>query len=124
MHRDIKPQNILYFRPKNVMKIIDFGIARNMHDISMGMKCEGGTYGYRAPELLFNAKISLHEAGKSDVWAAGIIFLCLLTGTLQWFTLPPNNCDRHNDMDGFNLAQFCSLFGKDIMISVARGFGN
>jgi len=123
VHRDIKPQNILYFRPKNVMKIIDFGIARNMHDISMGMKCEGGTYGYRAPELLFNAKISLHEAGKSDVWAAGIIFLCLLTGTSQWFTPPPNNCDRHNDMDGFNLAQFCSLFGKDIMISVARGFG-
>ena len=52
-HRDIKPDNILYDRKNKKIKVIDFGISRNIND--RGNKKEmltiTGTLYYRAPEM-------------------------------------------------------------------------
>jgi cyclin-dependent kinase len=54
VHRDIAPDNVLFNRKTLTLKIVDVGIALPMHEIQ-GRRLSGGTYGYRAPELLFGA---------------------------------------------------------------------
>jgi serine/threonine protein kinase len=121
VHRDINPKNVLFERKRLVLKIIDLGIGRRMHDMP-GIRDGGGTYGYRAPELLLGGLPASSELyGKADVWAAGQIFLCLLTGISKWFTPPSCSGRPLMNADGFNLAQFCSLFGIDTMQSCALG---
>ena len=121
VHRDINPKNVLFERERLVLKIIDLGIGRRMHDMP-GKRDGGGTYGYRAPELLLGGLPALSALyGKADVWAAGQIFLCLLTGISQWFTPPSCSGRPLMNADGYNLAQFCSLFGIDTMKSCALG---
>lgn len=52
-HRDIKPDNILYDRTNNQIKIIDFGISKkiNVRGKQIDMLTITGTLFYRAPEM-------------------------------------------------------------------------
>jgi len=52
IHRDIKPQNILMFGPKDAMipKLADFGVAKLMERITVQTKV--GSEFYRAPEII------------------------------------------------------------------------
>jgi hypothetical protein len=56
---------------------------------------------------------------KADIWGAGQIFVNLLTGISPWFLYPAANSQLANN-DGFNLAQFCSFFGRETMTSCAQ----
>jgi tRNA A-37 threonylcarbamoyl transferase component Bud32 len=80
IHRDLKPENILLVDETSNLKLVDFGLAKNMGDLSFTRT--GSTMGtllYMAPEQLENAKSTGKEA---DVFSFGKIFYELLTGRL------------------------------------------
>ena len=71
IHRDIKPDNIVYDEKDDLFKFIDFGISvpysstRDYLDPYMA-----ATINYRAPEALLNQQYNY----KIDIWALGCIF--------------------------------------------------
>ena len=70
VHRDIKMSNLLYDN-RGVLKLCDFGLAREYTNAPSPMTPKVVTLWYRAPELLLGAT----EYGPGvDVWSAGCIF--------------------------------------------------
>ena len=85
IHRDLKPDNLFVCRDdrgERVMKILDFGIAKDLEsDLSLTASIEGamvGTPRYMSPEQMQNLNVS----AKSDLYAIGVILYQLITGTL------------------------------------------
>ena len=80
VHRDLKPENIFVLKEDRI-KLLDFGIARSMHDSRLTSVGEiFGTPEYMAPE-----QGSSTEAGPSaDIYSLGVILFEMLTGTLPF----------------------------------------
>lgn len=74
LHRDLKPNNLLIDHT-GVVKITDFGLAKSFGSPNRIMTHQVVTRWYRAPELLFGAR--LYSTGV-DVWAVGCILAELL----------------------------------------------
>lgn len=77
VHRDIKPQNIKV-AANGTVKLLDFGIAKG--EVSHSLTRIGGvigTPGYLAPEQLSGQPAT----PRSDIWALGVLFYEMLTGT-------------------------------------------
>lgn len=66
-HRDIKPENILI--KDDVIKIADFGFAKEINDYNKVMDTICGSPLFMAPEIVLNKPYSI----KSDIWSLGII---------------------------------------------------
>ncbi len=82
IHRDLKPENI-FIQNGNppIAKILDFGIARSMHDARLTSAGEiFGTPQYMAPERV----TSIDAGHESDLYALGIILFEMVTGTLPF----------------------------------------
>ena len=84
IHRDLKPENIFLARAPNgadVVKLLDFGIARSMQDSRLtGAGEVFGTPQYMAPE-----RITSIEAGPSaDLYSLGVIIYEMVTGTFPF----------------------------------------
>ncbi|KAI9483516.1 MAG: kinase-like domain-containing protein [Benjaminiella poitrasii] len=77
LHRDMKPNNLLITN-SGILKIADFGLARDWGDPGRQMTCEVVTRWYRSPELLFGAKEYSYAV---DIWAVGCIFAELMLRT-------------------------------------------
>src|SRR5690606_24081349 len=78
IHRDLKPDNIFVHivsgRP--VMKLLDFGIARSLHDTRLTSAGEiFGTPQYMAPERI----TSIDADASADLYALGVIFFEMVT---------------------------------------------
>jgi serine/threonine protein kinase/formylglycine-generating enzyme required for sulfatase activity len=76
LHRDIKPQNLMYDKD-GILKVMDFGIARDMATGQTKQPTRIGTPTYMSPELLKGAPLT----AASDIYSAGVMFYELLTGT-------------------------------------------
>ena len=70
-----------------------------------------GTPGFRAPEVLLKCP---NQTTAVDVWSAGVIFLCLLSGRYPFFR-------AHDDLSA--LAQIIALMGSRECKRTARELG-
>lgn len=78
VHRDIKPANVMLTRTGDV-KVMDFGIARAINDVSSTMTSASavmGTAQYLSPE---QARGEVVDA-RSDLYSTGVVLFELLTG--------------------------------------------
>jgi len=75
VHRDIKPQNILVSSNK-ILKIIDFGLSKNIHLNNEMMDTICGSPLYMAPEIIKNKTYTI----KSDIWSFGVIIYEMVYG--------------------------------------------
>jgi len=76
LHRDLKPQNLLISKKKE-LKLADFGLARCFGIPGTGYTHEIVTLWYRAPELLLGAQ---HYSTPVDMWSIGCIMAEMVTG--------------------------------------------
>eukprot|EP00818_Percolomonas_sp_WS_P005655 CAMPEP_0117450668 /NCGR_PEP_ID=MMETSP0759-20121206/8592_1 /TAXON_ID=63605 /ORGANISM="Percolomonas cosmopolitus, Strain WS" /LENGTH=407 /DNA_ID=CAMNT_0005243207 /DNA_START=383 /DNA_END=1606 /DNA_ORIENTATION=- len=75
-HRDIKPQNLLIDPVSGVLKICDFGSAKQLNPMESNVAYICSRY-YRAPELIFGAT---HYTTSIDTWSAGCVLGEMLLG--------------------------------------------
>lgn len=100
VHRDLKLENLLLDKHKNII-ITDFGFANSfkaaadgsIHDL-MSTSC--GSPCYAAPELVVSD--SKYVGRKVDVWSCGVILYAMLAGYLPFDDDPANP-------DGDNITQ-------------------
>ncbi len=76
IHRDIKPENILIDDSLQAY-LVDFGIAQVGMSRSQLANTTAGTFGFMAPEQLYNDELST----ATDLYGLGTTLIALLTGT-------------------------------------------
>ena len=79
VHKDIKSQNYV-ISSDMVLKLTDFGLAREL-EITFSQATHRGTYGYMAPELLKDFKLS---PTKCDIFAYAVVVWEMLTGKIPY----------------------------------------
>ncbi len=89
VHRDLKPDNILYENTTldSDIKIIDFGVSRQIFKNNDDLNSIVGTPYFVAPEVL-----SGKYDKKVDIWSVGIIMYVLMTGK------PPFNAKSREEL--------------------------
>lgn len=77
-HRDLKPENLLYSRDDDtaVLKLTDFGFAKETSTNAMALQTPCYTPYYVAPEVLGTQKYDK----SCDMWSLGVIMYILLCG--------------------------------------------
>ena len=81
VHRDIKPGNLMVLKGSNIMKIVDFGIARIQDEANITQQSQViGTIQYMSPEQI-NGR---HVDGRSDVFSTAVVLYELLTYKLPF----------------------------------------
>lgn len=81
IHRDIKPSNILVTNDPTVgelVKILDFGIAKILADDSGQTNCFMGTLAYSSPEQMEGKELD----NRSDIYSLGVMMFQMLTGKM------------------------------------------
>ncbi|MCC6317117.1 MAG: protein kinase [Gemmatimonadaceae bacterium] len=82
LHRDLKPDNVMIGKGRNgtdLVKLVDFGIARAMHRGTQQFTSTGlvvGTPDYMSPEQLAGDDLD----GRSDLYALALMAFRMLTG--------------------------------------------
>ena len=82
IHRDLKPDNIFLISAGEVVKVIDFGIAKKIDEESKQqtqLTVEGtflGTYRYASPEQCRGADID----SRTDIYSLGVVLYEMLSG--------------------------------------------
>ena len=130
MHRDIKPMNVLLIKnnkeeeinyqnntidfessnnynhsEKLIVKLADFGLARNYDNEESLMNTICGSPLYMAPELIFNKEYN----SQADLWSYGIIMYQMLFG------VHPNNAFNFDEL-------IKNLRSKDIDFHLTKNF--
>ncbi|MFT7618382.1 MAG: serine/threonine protein kinase [Planctomycetota bacterium] len=77
IHRDLKPENIMLTHVEQAVKVLDFGIAKDLN-ASVALTVRGaylGTPAYSAPEQIRGEEID----GRTDIFSLGVILYELVT---------------------------------------------
>jgi serine/threonine-protein kinase len=86
VHRDIKPDNIFLadVGGEMIVKVLDFGIAKQMVDDGLGATSTGSMLGtplYMSPEQLLSSK---QVDARSDLWSLGVVAYKAMTGAVPF----------------------------------------
>jgi serine/threonine-protein kinase len=104
VHRDIKPANVFlcrYGEDFDFVKILDFGIAKAVHEPSDGQPTitsltvdhvVQGTPAFIAPEQAMGSTVD----GRADIYATGCVAYWLLTGELVFAADTPMRLMMHH----------------------------
>lgn len=79
VHRDIKPANIM-LETDGSLRVMDFGLARNLRELIQRGTRVRGTPAYMAPEQVMGHELST----RTDLYAAGITLFEMFAGTLPF----------------------------------------
>lgn len=79
VHRDIKPENIL-LTSTGIVKVADFGIAKELSGITVTHQGPIGTPEYMSPEQALGEEVQ----PASDIYAVGVVAYELLTGQVPF----------------------------------------
>ena len=101
LHRDLKPQNILYkVHPKMCLKIADFGLSRTIDgECTTVFGTIAGTRCWIAPEVLKSKLNSIDKnrfATESDVFSCGMLLHYILSERKHPFSL--TDCANKNSL--------------------------
>ncbi|XP_067171298.1 cyclin-dependent kinase 7 isoform X3 [Apteryx mantelli] len=107
LHRDLKPNNLL-LDENGVLKLADFGLAKSFGSPNRVYTHQVVTRWYRAPELLFGAR--MYGVGV-DMWAVGCILAELL---LRGMTSLPDYV-TFKSFPGMPLQHIFSAAGDDLL---------
>ncbi len=88
VHRDVKPENVMVADSGRVV-LIDFNASRQVSENSQDTVIMG-TVGYVSPEQL---GLSQTDA-RTDIYAAGVLYNVMLTGTHPSITIAPGRAGR------------------------------
>jgi serine/threonine protein kinase len=80
VHRDLKPENVVV-SADNQLKILDFGIAKDLEGGKTKTGTGMGTVDYMAPEQYLDAK---RVDSRADIYALGMTLYEMLAGRLPW----------------------------------------
>lgn len=80
VHRDIKPANMMLLDGGQVIKLMDFGIARIADSGKTKTGLVLGTPSYMSPEQLSGKKVD----GRSDLFSLGVTLYQMLSGSLPF----------------------------------------
>ena len=92
IHRDIKGDNIIIaeMEHQQIVKILDFGLAKAAHQDTMGLTDAGhilGTPSYMSPEQAQGESGAIGP--ESDIYSIGVLFYQMLTGSLPFVSDTP-----------------------------------
>jgi serine/threonine protein kinase len=110
IHRDVKPQNVLVNRRKE-LKLGDFGLARSTSIPVGSLSTEVITIWYRPPEILFGMR---DYSFPIDIWSAG----CVLAEMINSCPLFP--CNSNDAM----LIAISQVFGAEALFAAFPQFSN
>jgi serine/threonine-protein kinase len=124
VHRDIKPQNmkLLRYQPggRIVLKVLDFGMAKQVGNKAQSLTAPGilvGTPKYIAPEQVTeNPKID----GRTDLYAAGVLFYELLTGQAPFLGTPHEVLFAHLGSEPKPLPDTVPQVVQDVVMRLLR----
>lgn len=120
MHRDIKPQNLLYNRNTGVLKMIDFGRAEEYSEKPKSHRV--GSKFFKAPELLVGYP---HYDFGVDIWNLGLILGCFIFRKypLLFFREPQDLLDLIVEVFGFQrLFKFLNKYSISIADSKKKKY--
>ncbi len=78
VHHDLKPENIIYRKTEQDIKILDLGFAEEVHAAEA---IPGGSIGYIAPEVIKG----IPPSPRTDLYSFGVIFYEILTAKNPFF---------------------------------------
>lgn len=84
VHRDIKPSNILVSHNSSMgelIKVLDFGIAKIMQAEASQTNCFMGTLAYSSPEQMEGRELD----ARSDIYSLGVMMFQMLTGRMPLY---------------------------------------
>ncbi|KAF9118619.1 hypothetical protein BGW39_001011, partial [Mortierella sp. 14UC] len=117
VHRDLKLENLLLDRSRNII-ITDFGFANQFDSSSRDlMSTSCGSPCYAAPELVISD--GLYVGSGVDIWSCGVILYAMLAGYLP-FDDDPSNPDGDNINQLYNYILATTLVFPDYISHDAR----